>query len=162
MTAAVTETDTEAVVREFIRAVWNGEDADAIDDLTTDDFALHQLVAEEDHDRAGFRSFQAQMLDAMPDFDLTIEDLVVDGDAAIAHVTMRGTPEKPMQALQPTGESFAVNAFHRYRVEDGRIAEVWVMADALSTLNQLGLFPPPPAVILRMVAGKLKSRLLRR
>jgi hypothetical protein len=33
------------------------------------------------------------------------------------------------------------------------------MADALSTLNQLGLFPPPPAMILKMVGRKLTGRL---
>lgn len=162
MTATVTRTASEAVVREFVAAVWNGEEPDATEGLTTPDFTLHQLVAEEDHDRESFEEFRTEMHDAMPDFSLEIVDLVADGDKAITHVTMSGTPEKPMQALQPTGESFSVNAFHKYRLEDGRIAEVWVMADALSTLNQLGLFPPPPAMILKMVAGKVKGRLFGR
>lgn len=159
MTAAVSRTDTESVVSEFVVAVWNGEEPDAIEELTTPAFALHQLVAEEDHDRDGFRTFQTEMHDAMPDFSLEIEDLVVEGDTAIVHVTMSGTPEKPMQAIQPTGASFSVDAFHKYRLEDGRIAEVWVMADALSTLNQLGLFPPPPAMVLKLVASEVKGRL---
>ena len=159
MTAAVTETDTGAVVREFVRAVWNGEDPDAIESLTTDDFALHQLVAGEDHDRDGFAGFQTEMLEAMPDFTMAIEDLVVDGDDAVALVRLGGTPVKPMQAIRPTGESFSVNAFQKYRVEDGRIAEVWVMADAIGTLSQLGVFPPSPRMMLRIAVGKLRSRL---
>lgn len=160
MSAVVTDTDTGAVVREFIRAVWNGEVPDALEQLTTPDFALHQLVADEDHDRASFEAFRTEMHDAMPDFAMVIEDLVVEGDRAIAHVTMNGTPEKPMQALQPTGESFSVDAFHKYRFEDGRIAEAWVMADAIGTLSQLGVFPPGPGMMLRIVAGKVKARLL--
>lgn len=160
MTAAMTEATARRVVAEFVRTVWNAEDPDAIDDLTTGDFVLHQLVAEQDHDRESFAAFGAELHDAMPDFSLEVEDLVVEEEYAIAHATMSGTPEKPMQALQPTGESFSVNAFHKYRLEDGRIAEVWVMADALSTLNQLGLFPPTPAMILKLVARKLKDRLL--
>ena len=159
MTPAVSRTDVAPVVREFVAAVWNGEDPDAIDDLTTRDFWLHQLVAESDHDRDGFRAFVDEMHAAMPDFSLVIEDLVVDGDVAIVHATMRGTPEQPMQALQPTGESFAVNVFHKYRLEGDRIAEAWVMADALSTLNQLGLFPPPPSMMLKLVGRKLRGRL---
>lgn len=160
MTPTVTRTDTAAVINEFVVAVWNGEDPDALEGLTTAEFVLHQLVAEEDHDRDSFAAFQAEMHAAMPDFSMVVEDLVVEDDHAIAHVTMSGTPEKPMQALQPTGESFSVNAFHKYRLADGRIAEGWVMADALSTLNQLGLFPPPPAMILKLVARRLKGRLL--
>lgn len=162
MTAVVTDTDTEAVVREFIRTVWNAEDPDAIETLASADLVAHQLVARQDHDRESFSEFQAEFHAAVPDFSMEIDDLVVQDDDAMALVTMSGTPEKPMQALQPTGESFTVHAFQKYRLADGRVAEVWVMADALGTLNQLGLFPPPPGMILRMVAGKVKQRLLGR
>lgn len=159
MTAAVTEADTGSVVREFVRAVWNGEDPAALEQLTTPDFALHQLVAHEHHDRESFEAFRAEMHDAMPDFSMAIEDLVVDGDDAVALIRMGGTPVRPLQALQPTGESFSVHAFHKYRLEDGRIAEGWLMVDAIGTMSQLGLFPPGPRMLLRMVAGKLKARL---
>lgn len=160
MTAVVTDSDTEAVVREFIRAVWNGEDIDAIERMTTPDFALHQLVADEHHDRDGFRTFQTRLLAAVPDFSMAIEDLVVQDAAAVALVTMGGTPEKPLRAIQPTGESFEVHAFQQYRLEDGLLAEVWVLADAMGTLSQLGLFPPPPSLLLRMVANAVRQRLL--
>lgn len=162
MSAPVSETDTAATVRSFVSDVWNGGDPAAIDSLTTEDFVLHQLVAGEDHDRASFADFQAEMLEAMPDFAMEVQDLLVDGADAVALVRMGGTPEQPMQALRPTGESFSVAAFQKYRLEGGRIAELWVMADALGTLNQLGLFPPPPGVILRMVATRTKQRLLGR
>lgn len=162
MTAAVPRPDTEAVVREFVGAVWNGQDPDAIERLTTPDFALHQLVAGEDHDREGFTAFQRGMLEALPDFELTIDDLVVEGDDAIALVTLSGTPERPYQALQPTGKSFSSPAFQKYRLEDGQVAEVWVMVDAMGTMRQLGLFPPGPRMVLRMLAKKLKGRLFGR
>lgn len=159
MTAAVTEADTGSVVREFVRTVWNGEDPAALEQLTTPDFALHQLVADEDHDRESFGAFRAEMHDAMPDFSMDIQDLVVDGDDAVALIRMGGTPVKPLQALQPTGESFSVHAFHKYRLEDGRVAEAWLMVDAIGTMSQLGLFPPGPRMLFRMVTGKLKARL---
>lgn len=160
MSAVVTETDTGTVVRRFVDEVWGAGDVDALEELTTDGFALHQLVAHETHDREGFGAFLAQTHDAMPDFSMDLEDLVVEGDDAVALLTMGGTPEKPLQAVQPTGKSFSVNVFQKYRVEDGRVAEVWVMADAIGTLSQLGVFPPGPRMLLRMVTGKLKARLL--
>lgn len=160
--AVVTETDAGAVVRAFVEDVWNGADPGAIDALTTDGFFLHQLVAGEDHDRAGFAAFQAEVLEAVPDFSVALEDLVVDGDDAVALVRMGGTPERPMQALRPTGRSFEVHAFQKYRLEDGRVAEVWVMVDAIGTLSQLGVFPPSPRVMARVALGKLKNGLLGR
>lgn len=159
MRAVVTETDSRAVVEAFVDEVWNGEDVGALERLTTSDFSLHQLVADEDHDRESFAGFREEMHDAMPDFSLVIDDLVVEGPDAIALLRMGGTPVKPLQAVQPTGESFSVHTFHKYRVEDGRIAEAWLMVDAIGTMSQLGLFPPGPRMVLRMLAGKLKGRL---
>lgn len=154
--------ESNAIVEEFIRAVWNGDNLDALDRLTTDDFVLHQLVAREDHDRESFREFQESVLDAMPDVSITIDDLVTEGEDAVALVRMNGTPEKPHQAIQPTGQSFEVPVFQKYRLEDGRIAELWVMADAMGTMRQLGLFPPGPKLIIKMVLGKITSRILGR
>lgn len=162
MTAVVGETETRTVVRSFVEAVWNGNDSEALDRLAATDFSLHQLVAGEDHDRESFGAFLGEMHAAMPDFSMEIEDLVVEGADAVALLRMGGTPVKPLQALQPTGESFDVYAFHKYRVEDDRVSEAWLMADAVGTMRQLGLFPPGPGVMMRMVAGKLKGILLGR
>ena len=159
MSTLVTASDTRTAVGDFVDRVWNDGDTDALDELTTDGFALHQLVAGETHDREAFAAFVDQLHDAMPDFAIEIDDLVVEGDDAIALLTMGGTPEKPMQAVQPTGKSFSVDVFHKYRLEDGRIAEVWVMADAIGTLSQLGIFPPGPRLMLRIAANKLKAKL---
>lgn len=162
MTAVVGETETRAVVRSFIEAVWNGNDSEALDRLTATDFSLHQLVAGEDHDRTSFRAFLAEVHAAMPDFSMEIEDLIVEDADAVALLRMGGTPVKPLQALQPTGESFVVYTFHKYRVEDGRVSEAWLMADAIGTMRQLGLFPPGPGMMVRMVGRKLKGILLGR
>lgn len=162
MTAAVSDQDTKAVVRRFVETVWDAGDVGALAGLTTEDFTLHQLVANEDHDRASFEAFLLQTHDAMPDFTMTLEDLVVEDEAAVALLTMGGTPEKPLQAVKPTGASFSVQTFQKYRVEDGRVAEVWVMADAIGTLSQLGVFPPGPRLMLRVAAGKLGAKLFGR
>ena len=151
---------TETVVRRFVDDVWNGGDPDAVETLTTPGFELHQLVADEHHDRESFSSFLAGLSEAVPDLTIDVEDLVVDGDDAVALVRMRGTPERQYQALRPTGESFDVDAFHKYRLADGRVDEVWVMADAVGTMRQLGLFPPSPGLMLRVAAGKARTRLL--
>lgn len=159
MSAVVTDGDARIAVQDFVDRVWNHGDSAALEALTTPGFALHQLVADEDHDRESFGTFLAEMHESIPDFSMAVEDLVVEGDDAVALLRMGGTPVKPLQAVQPTGESFRVHAFHKYRVEDGRIAEVWLMVDAIGTMSQLGLFPPGPRMILRMARSKLKPRL---
>lgn len=158
----MSEAESSAIVQEFIRDVWNGGDLDALDRLTTDDFVLHQLVARKDHDRESFLAFQESVLNSMPDFSIAIDDLITDGEDAVALIQMSGTPEKPLQAIQPTGKSFEVPVFHKYRFEEGRIAEIWVMADAMGTMRQLGLFPPGPKLMIKLVLSKIMSRVMGR
>jgi predicted ester cyclase len=150
------------LVRRFVASVWNGEDLDAIDDLATADLVVHGLGAGVDRTREEFATFHAGLLDAVPDLEHAVEDVVVEGDRAVAYVTARGTPEKQYGALAPTGESFDSVAFQKYRIEDGRIAEVWVLPNAMGMLRQLGIFPDSPGKVLRLMLGALKGRLLGR
>lgn len=48
------------------------------------------------------------------------------------------------------------------RFEDGKVVESWLQSDVMGLLQQLGVFPPNPGMLVRMTAGKLKSRLLGR
>jgi predicted ester cyclase len=90
------------------------------------------------------------------------EDIVAEGDQVVAYVTIHGTPERQYGALAPTGESFDSVGFQKYRLEDGKLAEVWVLPNAMEMLRQLGIFPDSPGKVLRLVFGALKGRLLGR
>jgi len=48
-----------------------------------------------------------------------------------------------MGNFPPTGKSVESKFLTIFRIEDGRIAEIWVEWDNLAMLTQLGLFPPP-------------------
>ena len=150
------------LVRRFVANVWNGEDLDAIEELATPDLVVHGLGAGVDRSREEFLEFHAGLLDAVPDLEHAVEDVVVEDDRAVAYVTVRGTPERQYGALAPTGESFDSVAFQKYRIEDGRIAEVWVLPNAMGMLRQLGIFPDSPGKVLRLMFGALKGRLLGR
>lgn len=150
------------LVRRFVTSVWNGEDLGAIEDLTTDDLVVHALGADVDRTREEFVEFHAGLLEAIPDLEHVVEDVVVEGDGAVAYVTIHGTPEKQYGALAPTGESFDSVGFQRYRIEDGRVAEVWVLPNAIGMLRQLGVFPDSPRKVLRLLFGALKGKLVGR
>ncbi len=150
------------LVRRFVANVWNGEELDAIEELATPDLVVHGLGAGVDRNREEFVEFHRGLLDAVPDLEHVVEDVVVEGDRVVAYATVRGTPERQYGALAPTGESFDSIAFQKYRIEDGRIAEVWVLPNAMGMLRQLGVFPDSPGKVLRLMLGALKGRLLGR
>jgi predicted ester cyclase len=69
--------------------------------------------------------------------------MIASGDKTWARITARGTHQAPFMGQPPTGKSFAITVIDICRFEDGKIVEHWGVADRLSMLAQLGLFPRP-------------------
>lgn len=164
MTVAAEQSVTanKELVAGFIDSVWNGENLHAIEDLATADLVVHGLGAGVDRTRDEFAEFHRGLLDAVPDLGHVVEDIVAENDQVVAYVSIRGTPERQYGALAPTGETFETVGFQKYRIEDGKITEVWVLPNAMGMLRQLGIFPDSPAQVLRLVFEAMKGRLVGR
>ncbi|HST05248.1 MAG TPA: ester cyclase [Chloroflexia bacterium] len=83
---------------------------------------------------------------AVPDWCVTIERQVAEGDIVVTIGTTRGTHSgewfTPIGTLAPTGKHFAFTFTSTMRLEGGRIAQiVWSNWDWLELLQQLGAVP---------------------
>ena len=85
------------------------------------------------------RAGMERLFGAFPDLTATVEDLVASGDTVAMRVTLRATHEGPFAGVAPTGNTIEVQNMVFSRIEDGRIAERWVVPDTLSMLQQLGV-----------------------
>ena len=77
---------------------------------------------------------------AFPDFSLTIDDMVINGDKVWACMTARGTNLGGFMG-PPNGRSFEATVFDMCRFKDGKIIEHWGSPDRFAILVQLGLLP---------------------
>ncbi len=75
---------------------------------------------------------------------MALDQLVAEGDLVAVRATYSGTQEGPLGELPATGRTVRAPFLGLFRIESGRIAELWVEWDNLAMLTQLGLFPPPP------------------
>ncbi len=134
----------KSLIHRFTEAT-NAADWDAFDELLTDDFTRHcQATPDVDiKSRDDFKKLQESFYKSMPDQKVTIEMLVAEGDKVTAYATYSGTLTGPMGDFPPTGKSVESKFLAIFRIEEDRIAEIWVEWDNLSMLKQLGLFPPP-------------------
>lgn len=79
---------------------------------------------------------------AMPDLNVTIEDLFGEGDLVVDRWTAAGTHSgEPLFGVPATGRPIEVSGIHEFRIADGRIAERWGVVDELGLAQQLGLAP---------------------
>lgn len=83
---------------------------------------------------------------AFPDFHITIEDQIAEGDRVVTRFTASGTHhgewQSPLGIHQPTGKRFQHEGIRIFQIVDGRLAETWGGADTLRQLQQLGVLQP--------------------
>ncbi|NIM52790.1 MAG: ester cyclase [Gemmatimonadales bacterium] len=134
----------KALAREFVAAL-NAADWDRLDDLLTEDFQRHSQATTEMqvNSRAEFYQLQQLYLASFPDQRVTVEMMIAEGDKVAAYATYAGTNTGPLGDNPATGRSAELQFLSIFRVEDGKIAELWVEWDNVAMLTQLGLFPPP-------------------
>jgi steroid delta-isomerase-like uncharacterized protein len=89
-----------------------------------------------------FKQLQQSFFTSMPDQRIDIHTLVAEGDMVAAYATYSGTQTGPMGDFPVTGERAEVEFLALFRLEDGKIAEMWAEWDNVAMLTQLGLFPP--------------------
>lgn len=124
-----------ALVDEFARAV-NAHDLEALSRLATDDFREHGEVAHGSGRHDLVRRFAA-IFEAFPDFRITFEDVLVDGDRIAARSVREGTQRGPLGDIPPSGRRVRVIGVDMGRVRNGALAEHWGPCDSTTMLGRL-------------------------
>lgn len=134
------------LVRRFTDAL-NAANWDALTELVTEDFARHSEATPgpQVNSRGEFIQLQESFLVTFPDQLVTIEKLIAEDDGVAALARYSGTQTGPMGEFPATGKPVDSRFLAIFRIDAGRIAELWVEWDNLAMLTQLGLFPPPPS-----------------
>ena len=78
---------------------------------------------------------------AFPGYQLSVDDLVAEGDKVAVRSTMTATHKGDLMGIAPTGKEVAIDIMLIYRIADGKIVEHWMVADQLGLLQQLGAAP---------------------
>jgi steroid delta-isomerase-like uncharacterized protein len=132
------------IVRSFADA-GNRNDLEAFDGLLAPDFVRHCEATPEINVTSSeeFKQFYRETEKTFPDQRMTLDVLVAEGDRVAFWGTFSGTQDGPMGPFPPTGRRMQSDIGGMFRIEAGRIAELWVTWDNLAGLAQLGLFPPP-------------------
>jgi len=137
---AEVETQNEKFVHQFM------EDMDKNSGLTNellevmaDDFKWYIWGSFEPLNKEACNQLVAMLYGAFPDFTHTIEDMIAKGDKVAARCTVRGTHEGEFQGIPPTGKKIEYGSLQLWKIKEGKVAELWVQADMLMMMGQLGM-----------------------
>ena len=146
-TVACAPEDTSAneeVVLRMIEAI-NTRDFDALDDVVSPTVHRYSGATPEVQVTTleEFKAFLHADLASVPDALQETNMIFSSGDMVAVHETYTGTQTGQMGPFPPSGRKLELPFIGLLRVEDGKIAEIWVEWDNLGALAQLGHFPPP-------------------
>jgi steroid delta-isomerase-like uncharacterized protein len=136
----VTKTNVQ-VVHDYLEQVWNGRAVDLIGSFFREDAVVHNLPRPLTPDRDGVRENVNRTIATFPDFTLTIDDTVVEGDRVAVRLTFTGTHRGGFYGMPATGKSFSISAMAVARLADAKIVEWWQIGDTLGLLRQIGAMP---------------------
>ena len=133
----------KAVIRRFVEEVQNKKDEAVYDELNDPSFVNFSAPPGVPSDREGGKVYLFGFLNAFPDCQFTIDDMIAEGDQVVTKKTFRGTHTGEFAGIPATGKMVELQFVDIMRVRDGRIVEHWLSMDQLSFMQQLGVIPTP-------------------
>jgi steroid delta-isomerase-like uncharacterized protein len=110
----------------------------AVDELIDADFVEHVGGQPRRIGVEGFKAARMRRNLAFPDWTVTVDDILAEGDKVVARATGQGTHRGEYMGIPPTGKVVMVSWIAIYRVANGKLAEHWQHIDELGLRQQLG------------------------
>ena len=133
--------ENKAFVRRVYDAI-NAKDPDALDELIAADVSSNHRFPHGDGGLEGFKESFSAALTSFPDYNITIDDQIAEGDKVVTRYTARGTQEGDFMGVAPTGKAIELIGIDIDRIAGGKIVERWGNWNTIGMLQQLGRLPP--------------------
>ena len=130
------DTGISEVVRAFYEPFRTG-DTSVYAEILTEDWIDVPLAPGQEHGPAGMAGQIAAFRHAMPDYDVTHENLIVGGDRVAVRNTVSGTHQGVFMGHEPTGRHIEMRTMDIHQVRDGRIVVTWHLEDFAGLMAQL-------------------------
>jgi len=131
--------ENKEIAKEFTERMGRG-DSSALDDLATDDYIGHLMVNPcPSFDKELYRQTNDRGHKGFPDYTMTVDDMIAEGNKVLVLSTRRGTKTDVfIDGIPPTDNYVEITRFALFRFENGKIAEMWILDDMIGQFQQLG------------------------
>ena len=136
--------ENEQRVRLLIERSVNVNRPDALEIVVDRDVRIHPGTPGAAPDTEGIEELQEvfkRFHDAVPDLQITLDDVISAGDRVAARWQATGTHRGTLAGVPATGRPVRWGGIDVYRFQDGKIVEWWRNDDVVGLLQQLGRDP---------------------
>ncbi|MEP7076737.1 MAG: ester cyclase [Acidobacteriota bacterium] len=125
-------------IHRWFEEVWNNRSEKAIDEMVHFEGTARNLGGMQTLTPEDFKKFHRTFVGAFPDLNVTVEDVIVDGDKIAARCRVKGTHLGDDLGLPPTGKPVDFSGMTIVRVVDDKIVDAWNEFDFAGLYGQLG------------------------
>lgn len=134
----------KATVRRVVEGAYNKGNFDAMNEVYSAEFVYHRPPLPDIVSLEAYKQAITDIRNTFPDCQLTIEEMILEGDLAGSRWTFRGTHtgQSPTMPIPPTGKEVIVTGCAVNHIVNGKLVEEFNYADWLSFFQQVGVVPP--------------------
>ncbi len=160
--------ENKRIFNRYLEEFWNKGDLTVADETLAPDVRFHDLIALGlPPGPGGVKQNYLAFRKGFPDLQMTVEDMVTEGDRIAIRWTAHGVHKGDFQGIPATYRSGTITGMSFVRMVDGKIVEGWQDLDALGLLQQLGMFPsgsgfPKPLGVLITLRTRFEQARKRR
>jgi len=127
--------------RRIIEELFNKRDLTVVDELIDTNCVYRGLGGLEFKGPEGYKQMVTLFDTAFPDFQMTVDDVIAEGDKVACLFTFQGTHKSEFLGIQATGKQVTNHAVAFARFADGKQVEVLTITNELKMLQELGVIP---------------------
>ncbi len=121
--------------------IFNARNLDALEEVMAANMVDHNAAPGQAPGLEGTKQFFRMLFAAFPDFHITVEDMIAEGDKVVARVRVTGTHNGEFMGIPATGRPFTQTGIDIIRIAGGKAVERWGEFDNLGLMQQLGVIP---------------------
>lgn len=126
------------VVRKYVDAILVNRDFSKFSEYTAPGFYIDRsAVPEAIAGEEGLHTQMDMLYGAFPDLDLSIVNMVAEGDYVVVRFAAPGTQTGEFAGIPASGKKATWKGLVMYHVQDGKITEAWANWDDWGLIEQL-------------------------
>lgn len=134
--------ENKEIVRRFFEEGPSKGNLSGADELLSSDFAIHVPLPASTGIK-GINEVITACRTAFEHLNVTVEDIIAEGNTVAARFTAHGIHKGDFMGLQATGKPITMTGIEFFRIKDGKIIELWGEANLIGLMQQLGIIPVP-------------------
>ena len=129
--------ENKAIFRRYVEEVPNRGNLQVADEIFGRYLAHQSDGSTLERGPEDVKRFTEEYRSAFPDWRISIDEQIAEGDKVVNRVTLRGTHQRQFRDMAPTGKEVEIKAVTIFRFSpEGKVVETWDYFDQLRLMRQ--------------------------